>query len=92
MVLSAAAVDILAPMRPNPPRMVTVVLAVALTVIGLALVFLPPNEFADLLRQVELPRDMERTLLELAAERVVAYVLLLASPLLLIVGSLARGI
>jgi hypothetical protein len=72
--------------------MVTVVLAVALTAVGLALVFLPPNELVDLLRQVDLPRDMERTLIDLAAERVVAYFLLLASPVLLIIGSLARGI
>jgi hypothetical protein len=72
--------------------MVTVVLAVGLTVIGLALVFVPTNELVDLLRQVDLPRDMERTLIDLAAERVVAYFLLLASPVLLIIGSLARGI
>lgn len=72
--------------------MVTVVLAVALTVIGLALVLVPTNELVDLLRQVDLPRDLERTLVDLAAERVVAYFVLLASPVLLIIGSLARGI
>lgn len=72
--------------------MVTVVLAVALTAIGLALVFLPASELVDLLRAVSLPRDIERTLLDLAAERLVAYACLLASPVLLIVGSLVRGV
>lgn len=79
-------------MRPNPPRMVTIVAAVALTAIGLALVFVPANEIGELLRQVGLPRDLERTLVDLARERVVAYFLLLLSPMLLTLGSLVRGV
>ena len=79
-------------MRPNPPRMVTIVIAVALTAIGLALFFLPPEQFADLVRSVELPRDVERTVLDLATERIVAYACLVASPVLLIIGSLVRDI
>lgn len=79
-------------MRPNPPRMITIAAAVALTAIGLALVFMPANELADLLRSVSLPRDIERTLLDLAADRVVAYACLLAAPVLLVVGSLVRGV
>lgn len=72
--------------------MVTVILAVAITIVGLALVFLPTAEVTDLIRQVELPRNIERTLLDLAADRIVAYASLLASPVLLIIGSLVRGI
>lgn len=72
--------------------MVTVLIAVALTIAGIVLVWLPVADVADLIRQVNLPRDVQRTVLELAAERIVAYVLLLASPVLLIVGSLVRGI
>lgn len=79
-------------MRPNPPRMVTVVIAVVLTIVGLALVFMPANDIADLLRSLSLPRDIQRTVVDLAADRVVAYALLLASPVLLIIGSLVRGI
>ncbi len=72
--------------------MVTVVIAVALAVVGLALVFVPTNDIAEIVRGVNMPRDFERTVLDLAADRVVAYVLLLASPVLLLVGSLVRGI
>jgi hypothetical protein len=79
-------------LRPNPPRMVTVVIAVALTAAGLALVWLPAADVQDLIRGVGLPRDISRTLLDLVAERVVAFALLLLSPVLLIVGSLVRGI
>lgn len=72
--------------------MVTVVIAVALTIAGLALMFMPANDVADLLRGLSLPRDIQRTLVDLAADRVVAYALLLASPVLLLIGSLVRGV
>ena len=79
-------------LRPNPPRMVTVVLAVALTVVGLALVYLPAADAANLVRQVALPGDVERQILSLMTERVIAYLALAASPLLLIAGSLLKGL
>lgn len=79
-------------LRPNPPRMVTVVVAVALTAVGLALIWLPAGDVQDLIRQLNLPRDIGRTVLDLAAQRVVAFAVLLLSPVLLIVGSLVRGI
>lgn len=72
--------------------MVTVVIAVVLTIVGLALVFMPAGEIGDLLRGLNLPRDIQRTLVDLAADRVVAHALLLASPVLLLIGSLVRGI
>ena len=72
--------------------MVTVVVAVVLTIVGLALVFMPAAEIADLLRGLNLPRDIQRTVVDLAADRVVAYALLLASPVLLLIGSLVRGV
>jgi hypothetical protein len=79
-------------MRPNPPRMVTVVLAVVLTVIGLALIYLPTGQLEDLVRQIGLPGDIQRTIISLIAERIVAWAALAASPVVLIVGSLVRGI
>jgi hypothetical protein len=79
-------------LRPNPPRMVTVVLSVALLAVGLALIFLPQAEAVDLVRQVSLPRDIENLAISLIAEQMIAYVCLAASPLLLIVGSLLPGI
>ena len=79
-------------LRPNPPRMITVVIAVALTAIGLALVWLPAGDVQDLIRGLGLPGDVARTILDLVAERVAAYALLLLSPVLLLVGSLVRGI
>jgi hypothetical protein len=79
-------------MRPNAPRMVTVVVAIGLTIVGLGLVYLPPGQAADLVRQVGLPSDIQRTLVSLIAERTVAWASLAASPALLIVGSLVRGL
>jgi hypothetical protein len=79
-------------LRPNPPRMVTVVLSLALLAVGLALIFLPQAEAVDLVRQVSLPRDIENLAISLIAEQMIAYVCLAASPLLLIVGSLLPGI
>ena len=72
--------------------MVTVVLAVALTVFGLALVYLPTADAADLVRRVGLPGDLERQIIGWIADRVVAYLALAASPLLLIAGSLLKGL
>jgi len=79
-------------MSPNPPRMVTVVLAVVLTVIGLALVFLPTGQMEDLVRQIGLPPDIQRTVVSWIEDRIVAWAALAASPIVLIVGSLVRGL
>jgi hypothetical protein len=79
-------------MKPNPPRMVTVVLAVVLTVIGLALIYLPTGQLEDLVRQIGLPADIQRTVVSWIEDRIVAWAALAASPIVLIVGSLVRGL
>jgi hypothetical protein len=79
-------------LRPNPPRMVTVVAAVALTVLGLALVYLPLDQVIDLVRQVGLPRDIQSTVIDLLREELAGYVALVLSPVLLIAGSYLKGL
>jgi hypothetical protein len=82
-------------MRPNAPRMITVVVAVILMAIGLALVVLPGGQIADLIRSIAdlgLPSGIENDLLRLAAERLIAWGFLAAAPLLLVVGSLVKGL
>jgi hypothetical protein len=79
-------------MKPNAPRMVTVVLAIVLTVIGLALIYLPTGQLEDLVRQIGLPADIQRTVVSWIADRIVAWAALAASPIVLIVGSLVRGV
>ena len=80
-----------APMRPNPPKIVTVVLALVLMVIGLVLVY-APSTLNDIVRQLPLGADLTRQLLDLMEKKVVAFVALAASPLLLIAGSLLKGL
>ena len=77
--------------RPNPPRMVTVTVAVALLVVGLALVFFQAQA-TDLVRNLPLSRDMTRQVVSLMNEQMIAWAALAASPILLIVGSLLPGI
>lgn len=79
-------------MKPNAPRMITVVVAVLLTAAGLALVALPSSQIDELLRQLPLGNDLTRQLMEWGSERATAWVLLIVSPVLLIVGSLVRGL
>jgi hypothetical protein len=71
--------------------MATVVLAVGLMVVGLALAFLQAQA-VDLIRQLPLPNDVTRQVVQWASERFVAWALLAASPILLIIGSLVKGI
>ncbi len=78
-------------MRPNPPRMITVVLAVALLVVGLALVFFQ-GQTIDIVRDLGLPNDVQRQLVQLASEQFAAWAALVAAPVLLIVGSLLPNI
>jgi hypothetical protein len=67
--------------RPNAPRFVTILLAVALTVVGLALTVYEIKPVLDLLRDqgIEATRDH-------------GHLALLASPALLVIGSFFRGI
>lgn len=79
-------------LRPNPPRMVTVVIAVALTIVGLALIYMPTADAVNLVRQLPLPNDIMNQVVELIRERFLAYLALAASPILLILGSLLKGL
>lgn len=67
--------------RPNAPRFFTIVLAVALTVIGLAVTVHPIQPVLDLLDDagIEVTRDQ-------------GWWALIGSPALLVVGSFFRGI
>jgi hypothetical protein len=73
-------------MRPNPPRQVTVIIAVALTLLGLGLVFFEAQTL-DFVRTAGLPVDIQRQLLSLMEDRTFAWGALAASPILLIIGS-----
>jgi hypothetical protein len=74
-------------MNPNPPRMLTVVIAVVLLVIG-AILALPIPQAADLLD----PLAKALAPSGIHFDRQLGYVLLLVGDGLLIVGSLVRGI
>jgi hypothetical protein len=78
--------------RPNPPRMITVVIAVALLVIGVAGTLLPAATIRDVVTGLPLPKDIDREVLRLALDNTIAYVFALAAPMLLVVGSLLPGI
>lgn len=86
--------DILRPMslRPNPPRMVTVLIALALLAAGVAGTLIDLETVRDIITGLSLPRGIERDILGLIADRTIAYACLLASPLLLVLGSLLPGI
>jgi len=71
--------------------MVTVIVAVVLTVVGLAAVFFQPQAI-DLLQSIGLPADIQRQLVAWMEDRTVAWAALAASPILLVVGSLVRFI
>lgn len=71
--------------------MVTIVIAVILLVLGLALVFFQ-TESIDLIKGIGLPGDIQRQIVSLMEEKTLAWGLLAASPILLILGSLLRGI
>jgi hypothetical protein len=71
--------------------MATVVLSVVLLLAGLVLVYFNAQA-VDLLRSVGLPNDLQRQLVTLVGERYIAYALMAASPILLIIGSLVKGI
>ncbi len=79
-------------LRPNPPRMVTVVLAIVLLAIGLAGTVVAPETVRDLFQDLPLPRDVEQLAMTLVLDRQIAYACLLGSPMLLVIGSLLPGI
>ncbi len=72
--------------------MVTVLIALALLAIGVAGTLVDLETVRDLITGLSLPRGIERDILGLIADRTIAYASLLASPLLLVLGSLLRGI
>lgn len=74
-------------LHPNPPRMVTVVLAVALGVIGLGLAW-PVAPMVSLMA----PVLDQVTALGIAADAQLGYLCLFASSALLVAGSLLPGI
>ena len=85
-----ASLRILPDVQPNRPKMVTILLAVVLMVVGLALVFFQA-EAIDLVKGL-VSGDIQRQLVGWMTEKVVAWALLAAAPILLIVGSLLPGI
>ena len=74
-------------MRPNPPRQITVIIAVALMVIGLSLVFFEAQTL-DFVRAAGLPIDIQRQIVGWMEDRTFAWGALAASPILLTLGSL----
>ena len=74
-------------LRPNPPKMLTVVIAVALILVGLsATVF--PIDFVN--QALDIVQSTFGTDIEVAVE--VAWLFLFAGDVLLIIGSLLPGI
>lgn len=74
-------------MRPNPPTLITVALAVVLLVIGLSLTILPIGFLNEAL--VALPQAIG---ISFTLTPQVGWICLLAANVLLIAGSLLRGI
>jgi hypothetical protein len=74
-------------LRPNPPRLITVVIALALGVIGFAVVW-PVDPLLPLLE----PINSALSSVGLGLDREMGYLFLFACPSLLVVGSLLPGI
>ena len=68
--------------------MATVVLAVALMVVGIALVFFQAQAVEIVRGLGFIPNDLQRQIVDLMTEQLAAYAALAASPVLLIAGSL----
>ena len=79
-------------LRPNPPRMITVVVAIGLLAVGLAVYFMPTAEVVGFIREIGLPGDVQRLALDLVEHELFAFGAMLAAPVLLIIGSLVRGL
>lgn len=74
-------------LHPNPPRLITVGIAVALLAVGLALA-LPIPQVVDLLAPLAGPLQS----FGFALDRELGYLFLFVSPVLLVIGSLLPGI
>ncbi len=72
--------------------MITVIVAVALLLVGLAGTVVAPATVRDLVTGIGLPAGLESQILSLVRDRTVAYLWLLAAPMLLVIGSLLPGI
>jgi hypothetical protein len=74
-------------LRPNPPRVVTIVVAIVLAVVG-AIYAWPVESLVTVLAPIaEMARSVGVTL-----DRQLGFVFLFASPALLVIGSLLPGI
>ncbi|MEO8625568.1 MAG: hypothetical protein ABI452_02605 [Candidatus Limnocylindrales bacterium] len=74
-------------MKPQPPRMLTVVIAVVLMLVGLALLFYDTQSI-NFVQGLNLPNDIQRQLVGWMTDRTIAWGALLLSPVLLVIGSL----
>lgn len=74
-------------LRPNPPRLITIVIAVALVLVGLSATVLPLDFVNELLAIVQSTLGTD-----IAVTTEVAWLFLLAGNALLIAGSLLPGI
>jgi hypothetical protein len=77
--------------HPQPPRTLTVVVAIVLTLIGLAFLYYD-TQSVSFVQGLSLPNDIQRQLVGWMQEKTVAWGLLALSPLLLIIGSLVKWI
>jgi hypothetical protein len=77
--------------KPNAPRMVTVVIAIVLLVVGVVGVFMP-SLMNDAIKALPIGADLTKQLRELAHNDTLLYLCALASPVLLAIGSLLPGI
>jgi hypothetical protein len=78
-------------MHPQPPRTLTVVVAIVLTLIGLALVFYD-TQSVNFVQGLSLPNDIQRQVVGWMQDKTIAWGLLALSPVLLIIGSLVKWI
>jgi hypothetical protein len=78
-------------MHPSAPRTVTVVIAVLLMVIGLALVFYD-TQSVNFVQGLGLPADIQHQIVDWMQSKTLAWGALILSPVLLIIGSLVRFI
>jgi hypothetical protein len=72
--------------------MITVVVAVGLLAAGLIVFFLPGADVAALIRDVGLPADVQRMAIDLLEHELFAFGAMAAAPILLILGSLLKGL
>jgi hypothetical protein len=78
-------------MHPQPPRTLTVVVAIVLTLIGLALVFYD-TQSVNFVQGLSLPNDIQRQVVGWMQDKTIAWGVLALSPVLLRIGSLVKWI